>query len=80
LGKIKFKDLEISTTKIKEDIEKGTYSGWDDLKLPTISSLKKQGYHPRAFWKFAEQIGFSEADKVIDKKEFFKLLSIFDKN
>ena len=80
LGKIKFKDLEISTTKIKEDIEKGTYSGWDDLKLPTISSLKKQGYHPRAFWKFAEQIGLSQVDKVMDKKEFFKLLSIFDKN
>ena len=80
LGKIKFKDLELSTTKIKKDIEKGKYSGWGDLKLPTIASLKKQGYKPRAFWKFAEQIGFSETDKVIDKEEFFKLLNAFNKN
>lgn len=80
LGKIKFKDLELSTTKIKEDIKKGKYSGWGDFKLPTLVSLKKQGYKPRAFWKLAEQIGFSEADKVMDKKEFFKLLDGFNKD
>lgn len=80
LGKIKFKDLELSTTKIRKEIEEGKYSGWDDVKLPTIASLKKQGYKPNAFWKFAEQIGFSETDKVIDKEEFFKLLNAFNKS
>jgi glutamyl-tRNA synthetase len=80
LGKIKFKDLELSTTKIKRDIEKGKYSGWDDSKLPTLASLKKQGYKPSAFWKFSEQIGFSETDKVIDKEEFFKLLNSFNRD
>jgi len=80
LGRIKFKDLELSTTKIKKEIEEGKYSGWDDLKLPTMASLKKQGYKPNAFWKFAEQIGFSETDKVIDKEEFFKLLNAFNRS
>lgn len=80
LGRIKFKDLELSTTKIRKEIEEGKYSGWDDVKLPTIASLKKQGYKPSAFWKFAEQIGFSETDKVIDKEEFFKLLNAFNKS
>ena len=80
LGRIKFKDFELSTTKIRKEIEEGKYSGWDDVKLPTIASLKKQGYKPSAFWKFAEQIGFSEADKVIDKEEFFKLLNAFNKS
>ena len=80
LGRIKFKDLELSTTKIRKEIEEGKYSGWDDVKLPTIASLKKQGYKPNAFWKFAEQIGFSETDKVIDKEEFFKLLNAFNKS
>ena len=65
---------------MRGDIEKGKYSGWDDLKLPTIASLKKQGYKPSAFWKFAEKIGFSEADKVMDKKEFFTLLDSFNRN
>ncbi len=79
LGKIHFKDLELSTTKFREGIESGEYSGWDDLKLPTIASLKKQGYKPEAFWKLAEHIGLNEVDKVIEKKEFFRLLDIFNR-
>jgi len=79
LGRIKFKDLELSTTKIREDIENEKYSGWEDPKLPTLAALKKKGYKPQAFWKFAEKIGFSESDKVMDKKEFFTLLDSFNK-
>ncbi|MBU2503720.1 MAG: glutamate--tRNA ligase, partial [Nanoarchaeota archaeon] len=80
LGKINFKNMELSTTKLREDIEKKKYSGWDDSRLPTIASLRKRGYKPSAFWKFSEKIGFSEADKVIDKEEFFKLLDAFNRN
>ena len=79
LGRIKFTDFELSTSKMRKEIDGGKYSGWDDLKLPTIASLKKQGYKPSAFWKFAERIGLSENDKVMDKKEFFTLLDDFNK-
>ena len=80
MGRIKFKDLELSTTKIKEAIEKGKFKGWDDKNLPTIASLKKQGYKPQAFWKFSKQVGLSEADKTIDKEEYFKLLNAFNRD
>lgn len=79
LGRFKFKDMELSTTRFRQEIEKGKFRGWDDKRLPTLASLKKQGYKPSAFWKFAEQIGLSETDKVIEKKEFFKLLDFFNK-
>lgn len=79
LGRMKFKNMELSTTKMRQGIEKGKYKGWDDKRLPTLASLKKQGYKPKAFWKFAEQVGLSEADKVIDKKEYFKLLDAFNR-
>lgn len=79
LGRIHFKDMELSTTKMREDIEKGKYRGWDDKRLPTIASLKKQKYKPQAFWKFAEQVGLSESDKVMDREEYFKLLDNFNK-
>jgi glutamyl-tRNA synthetase len=79
LGRWKFKDMELSSTKFTQDIKQGKYSGWDDPQLPTVTSLKKQGYKPEAFWKFAEQIGFSESDKVMDKKEFFTLLDNFNR-
>ena len=79
LGIFKFKDFELSTTKMKQEIDDGKYSGWDDPKLPTLASLKKQGYTPNAFLKFAEQIGLSGTDKVMDKKEYFTLLNSFNK-
>ena len=78
LGIFKFKDFELSTTKMKQEIDKGKYSGWEDKRLPTIASLKKQGYNPGSFLKFAEQIGLSGTDKVIDKKEYFTLLNSFN--
>ena len=79
LGRFKFKDMELSATKFRQAIEKKEYKGWDDKNLPTIASLKKQGYRSEAFWKFAELIGLSEADKVMDKEEYFKLLKSFNK-
>lgn len=79
LGRYKFKDMELSATKITQGIKEGKYSGWGDPKLPTIASLKKRGYKPQAFWKFAEQVGLSESDKVMDKEEYFKLLNSFNR-
>jgi glutamyl-tRNA synthetase len=79
LGRFNFKDMDLSTTKFRKEIESGVYSGWGDSRLPTIASLKKQGYKPDAFWKFAEQIGLSENDKTMDKREFFLLLDNFNK-
>jgi len=78
LGRYKFKDLELSCSKTKVRIEKGEFTGWADPRLPFLASLKKK-YKPQAFWKFAEIRGLSEADRVIDKKEFFKLLDTFNK-
>ena len=77
LGRIKFKDMDLSTTKMREAINLGKFKGWDDKRLPTIASLKKQGYKPEAFWKFAERVGLSENDKVMDKEEYFRLLDSF---
>jgi glutamyl-tRNA synthetase len=80
LGRWHFKDLELSSTKFRQSVESKQYSGWDDPRLPTIASLKKQGYKPQAFWKFAEKVGLSESDKVIDKAEYFRLLDDFNKD
>ncbi len=79
LGRYHFKDMEISTSLFRKEIESGKYKGWDDPKLPTLISLRKQKYRPEAFWKMAEHIGLSEVDKTLDKKDFFKLLDEFNK-
>ncbi len=80
LGRWHIKGLKLSASQITKDVESGKYSGWDDKRLPTIASLKKQGYKPQAFWRFSEQVGLSETDKTIDKKEYFKLLNAFNRD
>jgi len=79
LGRLHFKGLELSTSKFREGIKKGKYSGWDDPKLPTLISLRKKGYKPEAFLKLAEHIKLSEVDKNINSKDFFELLDKFNK-
>ena len=78
IGKTHFKDLEFSTTKMRQGIEKGDFFGWDDPRLPTVEALKKK-YKPESFWQLAEQMGISEVDKVMEKKEFFQTLDQFNK-
>lgn len=78
LGRIHLKEMELSSSKMRGAIDEGKYSGWDDSRLLTIASLKKQGYKPVAFHKLAEQIGLNEVDKIIEKKEFFRLLNNFN--
>ena len=79
LGRIHLKDMALSSSKTRKDIEEGKYTGWDDQRLFTIASLKKQGFTPIAFWKLAEQIGLNEVDKTIDRKELLLLLRNFNK-
>jgi len=77
IGRIKFTDLILSKRKIKALIDKGEFSGYDDEKLATISSLRKRGYKRRDFAEFIEKRGISEVDKVISQKDFFKVLDEF---
>lgn len=78
IGRLHFKDLEMSASKMRQGVDSGKYSGWDDPKLPTVASLKKRGYKPESFWQFVEQRGINEVDKIIDKKDFFEVLDRYN--
>jgi glutamyl-tRNA synthetase len=78
IGRTNFKEMALSTSQTRKDIEEKKYSGFDDPRLPFVASLKKRGYKPEAFWKMAEHIGISEVDKVISMKDFFDVLDKFN--
>ena len=78
MGRIKFTDIVLSKRKIEALIKQGKYSGWDDPRLPTISSLRKRGYKPEAFEKLAILRGLTEVDKVMNQKDFFQILDRFN--
>ena len=80
MGKIKFTDITLSKRKLSAAIKEGKYSGAEDVRLPTIVSLKKRGYKPESFAKFAEQRGLTDVDKVISQKDFFKVIDGFNRD
>lgn len=79
VGRINFTDLRISCSKTKKLIEEGKYKDWSDIRLPFLAALKRRGYQPEAFIKYALDVGLTQNDKTVSKDEFFKSLNHFNK-
>ncbi|MCX8147319.1 MAG: hypothetical protein N3D84_02530, partial [Candidatus Woesearchaeota archaeon] len=49
------------------------------IRLPFLIALRRRGYQPEAFVKYALSVGVTLVDKHVDKDEFFKVLNAFNK-
>jgi glutaminyl-tRNA synthetase len=56
----------MSKRKLLQLVKEGTVSGWDDPRMPTLSGMRRRGYTPQAIRKFAEIVGVSKANSVVD--------------
>lgn len=74
IGRINFKDLRISISQFREDIEKKKYSGWDDPRLPTIRAFRRRGLLPEAFMKYVKDLGPSKVDKTVAYDDMMKAI------
>jgi len=68
---IEFARLNLSHTilskrKLLELVEKKYVSGWDDLRMPTLSGLRRRGYTPESIRQFCDQVGVAKADSIVD--------------
>jgi len=79
IGRMKFTDLILSKRKLKAAIEAGEYESAEDIRLPTIAALRKRGYKPETFAKFATMRGLNDVDKVISQKDIFDVLDRINK-
>jgi len=61
-GMVHLPGEKIHTRDIKERIENGSVSGWDDPKLPTIRALLRRGFQSHAFCEAAIGCGLSKTD------------------
>ncbi|PLW69441.1 glutamine--tRNA ligase/YqeY domain fusion protein [Pseudohalioglobus lutimaris] len=55
-----------SKRKLKQLVDEGVVSGWDDPRMPTVSGMRRRGYTPAAIRKFCEMIGTTRSDGVVD--------------
>ncbi len=79
-GRINFEGFILSTTETRKAIEHGEYNGWEDIRLPFLPALRRRGYQPGAFRKYATEIGLSLADKTVSREEFWKSIHAFNKD
>lgn len=55
-----------SKRKLKQLVDEGHVSGWDDPRLPTIMGLRRRGYTPNSLRMFSERIGVAKVNSWID--------------
>jgi glutaminyl-tRNA synthetase len=68
---IEFARLNLSYTvmskrKLLQLVQEKRVTGWDDPRMPTLSGLRRRGYTPESIRNFAETIGVTKVDGVID--------------
>jgi glutaminyl-tRNA synthetase len=55
-----------SKRKLKQLVDEGHVSGWDDPRMPTLVGLRRRGYTPESLRLMAERSGVSKAGGWID--------------
>ena len=68
---IEFARLNLSYTvmskrMLKELVDEGFVTGWDDPRMPTISGMRRRGYSPASIKNFSARIGVGKVNSTID--------------
>ena len=56
----------MSKRKLRQLVETGRVSGWDDPRMPTLCGLRRRGYTARAVRNFCERIGVAKTASVVE--------------
>ncbi|HHV48404.1 MAG TPA: glutamine--tRNA ligase/YqeY domain fusion protein [Rhodocyclaceae bacterium] len=62
--------IVLSKRKLIQLVDEKYVNGWDDPRLPTLAGARRRGYAPEGFRLFAERIGISKADSLIEYSVF----------
>ena len=56
----------LSKRKLRNLVETGLVSGWDDPRMPTLCGLRRRGYTPNSIREFHARNGVSKVNAVVD--------------
>ena len=62
-GRVKVHEFGgFSTSEMRTSIESGSHEGWDDLRLPTLKTLRRRGFSAQALRDFWIDLGLTQKD------------------
>ncbi len=56
----------MSKRKLRQLVEEGRVSGWDDPRMPTLCGLRRRGYTPRSIRNFCDRVGVTKSVNTIE--------------
>jgi glutaminyl-tRNA synthetase len=56
----------MSKRRLKQLVDEGHVSGWDDPRMPTLTGMRRRGFTASAIRDFCERVGVTKKDNVID--------------
>ncbi len=56
----------LSKRKLRQLVEEGRVSGWDDPRMPTLCGLRRRGYTPKAIRNFCDRVGVAKSPNTIE--------------
>jgi len=56
----------LSKRYLRQLVDEGLVSGWDDPRMPTLRALRRRGYTKEAIHDFIRRIGVAKANTVVD--------------
>jgi glutaminyl-tRNA synthetase len=54
----------MSKRRLRELVEEGHVSGWDDPRMPTLAGLRRRGFTPEAIRAFWTEMGVSKSESI----------------
>jgi glutaminyl-tRNA synthetase len=56
----------MSKRKLRQLVEEGHVTGWDDARMPTLRGMRRRGYSPEAIRNFVAAAGVSRTNGVVE--------------
>ena len=65
-ARLNLTNVVLSKRRLIQLVDEGHVAGWDDPRMPTLAAARRRGYTPEGFRVFAERIGVSKANQLIE--------------
>ncbi len=65
-AKLKLNYTVVGKRKLKQLVDEGLVSGWDDPRLSTLAGMRRRGYTAAALRNFCESVGVARSESQVD--------------